>query len=125
MRDLFGTGIAVSRLRATGQDQLWEIMGRSDTVAQTLSAGGNAKMSIKEANKLKKHLTCLRCGRRMWTDRCHRICARCRRRDMEEPVRRPLSTWLPSRENDFDMAGKGSEVLIPHVQRRDMQKQNT
>ena len=51
-------------------------------------------MTIREANRVKKHRSCLRCGRAMWTDRCHRICRKCRRRDMGEPVRRPLSIRL-------------------------------
>jgi len=35
-------------------------------------------MTIKERNLQKKWLTCLRCGKRIWTDRCHRFCRRCR-----------------------------------------------
>ena len=49
-------------------------------------------MTIIDANTQKAHYTCLRCGRIMWTDRCHRICKRCQRRNREEgtPVRPPL-----------------------------------
>ena len=36
------------------------------------------RMTIKEANTERKWLPCLRCGRSMWTDRCHRVCRRCR-----------------------------------------------
>jgi len=35
-------------------------------------------MTIKERNVQKKWLTCIRCGKRIWTDRCHRYCRRCR-----------------------------------------------
>lgn len=38
-------------------------------------------MSIRERNLEKLWLTCIRCGRRMWTDRCHRTCPRCRKID--------------------------------------------
>lgn len=34
--------------------------------------------SIRQANIQKKWLTCLRCGRKMKIDRCHRLCRRCR-----------------------------------------------
>ena len=61
-------------------------------------------MSIREANKTKKKLSCLRCGRGMWTDRCHRVCARCHRRNMDEPVRRPVNIWLPSSDDGFETA---------------------
>ena len=35
-------------------------------------------MTVKQANAQKKWLSCLRCGKKMWTDRCHRFCRRCR-----------------------------------------------
>ena len=34
---------------------------------------------------VKKWMTCLGCGRRIWTDRCHRICKKCRRRHEATP----------------------------------------
>jgi cytochrome c-type biogenesis protein CcmH/NrfF len=34
-------------------------------------------MSIREANALKGSRRCLKCGKTMWTDRCHRICPKC------------------------------------------------
>jgi len=34
-------------------------------------------MSVRETNKQRKWLRCLKCGRKMLTDRCHRICKRC------------------------------------------------
>ena len=35
--------------------------------------------TAREMNLLKKWTTCLGCGRPMWTDRCHRLCRKCRR----------------------------------------------
>lgn len=72
-------------------------------------------MSIRDANRVKKRLTCLRCGRPMWTDRCHRICPRCRRRRAEEPVRRPVSVWLPGNDENLDFGpsrGAGGQTLL-------------
>jgi len=43
----------------------------------------------------KKWMTCLGCGKRMWTDRCHRICKKCRRRNEATPVRSPYLIALP------------------------------
>ncbi|MFP4056941.1 MAG: hypothetical protein ACLF0G_08735 [Candidatus Brocadiia bacterium] len=34
-------------------------------------------MSIREANAVKTQRRCLKCGRVMWTDRCHRLCTKC------------------------------------------------
>ncbi len=34
-------------------------------------------MSVRQANALKRTRRCLKCGRLMWTDRCHRICTKC------------------------------------------------
>lgn len=34
-------------------------------------------MSIREANLAKGARRCLKCGKVMWTDRCHRICVAC------------------------------------------------
>jgi hypothetical protein len=34
-------------------------------------------MSIREANARKARRRCLKCGKVMFTDRCHRICTRC------------------------------------------------
>jgi len=44
---------------------------------------------------VKKWLTCLGCGARMWTDRCHRICKRCQRRHAESPMPRRYRSSLP------------------------------
>jgi hypothetical protein len=45
---------------------------------------------------IKKWLSCLGCGKRMWTDRCHRICKKCRRRNDATPSRAAYSLALPS-----------------------------
>jgi hypothetical protein len=34
-------------------------------------------------NKEKRWLHCLKCGRPMWTNICHRICRRCTKRNYE------------------------------------------
>lgn len=47
------------------------------------------------ADTVKKWLTCLGCGRTMWTDRCHRICKKCRRRNDATPMRSAHSLALP------------------------------
>lgn len=36
-------------------------------------------MDVRSANLVRKRLPCLRCARLFWTDRCHRVCARCQR----------------------------------------------
>ncbi len=35
------------------------------------------QMTVRQANLLKIERRCLKCGRPMWTDRCHRICVPC------------------------------------------------
>lgn len=47
------------------------------------------------ADTLKKWLTCLGCGKPMYTDRCHRICKKCRRRNEATPSRSSYSISLP------------------------------
>jgi len=47
------------------------------------------------ADTVKKWMTCLGCGKKMWTDRCHRICKKCRRRNNATPVRSPYLVALP------------------------------
>jgi len=42
-----------------------------------------------------KWMTCLGCGRRMWTDRGHRICKKCRRRNADTPARTAHHVSLP------------------------------
>ena len=34
-------------------------------------------MLVKELNSAKATRRCLKCGKPMWTDRCHRICTKC------------------------------------------------
>ncbi len=46
-------------------------------------------------DRVKKWLTCLGCGKRMWTDRCHRICKTCRRRNEATPTRTAHGILLP------------------------------
>ena len=49
------------------------------------------------ADQTKKSMSCLGCGKDMWTDRCHRICKTCRRR----PVRPAYRLALPSSADPF------------------------
>jgi hypothetical protein len=37
----------------------------------------HAFLRVREANLRRKRLPCLKCGKRFWTTRCHRICAPC------------------------------------------------
>lgn len=34
-------------------------------------------MSIRKANSQKRSRRCLKCGKKMYTDRCHRLCPKC------------------------------------------------
>jgi len=44
---------------------------------------------------VKKWTSCLGCGTPLWTDRCHRICKKCRRRNDATPTTRVCRTVLP------------------------------
>jgi uncharacterized Zn finger protein (UPF0148 family) len=68
-------------------------------------------MSIREANSMKETRDCLKCGKPMWTDRCHRICPKCAHEnegisdtratvtaDVRQFLRRVLSDELTWRE---------------------------
>ena len=46
-------------------------------------------------DRVKKWMTCLGCGKRMWTDRCHRLCKKCSRRNDATPSRRAFRASLP------------------------------
>lgn len=61
-------------------------------------------MRVKTADTEKKWLTCLGCGKRMWSDRCHRICKKCRRRNEATPVRSPHLASVP-RDFEFHRVG--------------------
>jgi uncharacterized OB-fold protein len=41
-------------------------------------------MTMREANRSKKYFGCLKCGRKMYTDRCHRICPKCHQKNSKE-----------------------------------------
>jgi len=52
---------------------------------------GGYVVSLLAANTAKKWLRCLGCGRKMYTDRCHRFCRKCLHRNdaaSEVPWRR-------------------------------------
>ena len=42
-------------------------------------------MTIRRSNLKKKWRRCLKCGRKMHTDRCHRLCVRCREENLNHP----------------------------------------
>jgi len=51
--------------------------------------------AVSHADKVKKLLPCLGCGRLMFTDRCHRICKKCRRRNNASPSKQSFHAFLP------------------------------
>ena len=53
-------------------------------------------MSARHPDKVKKWMACLGCGRKMWTDRCHSICKKCRRRHDATPTRVAHRVTLPA-----------------------------
>jgi len=59
-----------------------------------------------QADRVKKWMTCLGCGKKMWTDRCHRICKKCRRRNNATPTRPAYGLALPS-QHDLYAVGVG------------------
>ena len=54
------------------------------------------------ADSIEKWFTCLGCGIKMWTDRCHRFCKKCKRRigsSESIPQRLPPSLYkIPKEE---------------------------
>lgn len=46
-------------------------------------------------SEVRKQLPCLGCGEPMWTDRCHRICRRCQRRNSGSRMTHVYHTVLP------------------------------
>ncbi len=55
----------------------------------------SSAVSADRLNRVKKWLPCLGCGRPMWTDRCHRICRKCRRRRAAAPQRPAFHVSMP------------------------------
>ena len=47
-------------------------------------------MTTRKANLEKKWRKCLRCGRKLFSDRCHRTCVRCRDDNSNRFERKPL-----------------------------------
>jgi len=48
-------------------------------------------VSTRTRNMEKKRLRCLRCGELFWTDRCHRVCKRCKANSSDIFVKPMLS----------------------------------
>lgn len=51
-------------------------------------------MSIRELNREQKKMTCLGCGRQIVTDRCHRFCRICQRRNQRSKYYLPRTAVL-------------------------------
>ncbi len=54
-------------------------------------------MTARESNLEKKRRRCLKCNRRMISDRCHRLCPRCRDDNANTFDRKPLHSINPDR----------------------------
>ena len=50
--------------------------------------------TLNEEDTRKAHRRCLGCGRTFWTDRCHRFCPTCARRNEMNPGPRALPVRL-------------------------------
>jgi|TARA_B100002003_G_C13977261_1_gene472704 hypothetical protein len=53
--------------------------------------------TVKESDEQKKWLRCLRCNKQMWTDRCHRICVKCQRRNNAQHVKDVVAIAEPGK----------------------------
>ena len=51
---------------------------------------------------VKKWMTCLGCGDKMWTDKNHRICKKCERRNDNNPMKTVYRISDPSVLRDID-----------------------
>jgi hypothetical protein len=51
-------------------------------------------LSANHADRVKKWRPCLGCGKSIYTDRCHRICRKCRRRNNASPGRAAYGVGL-------------------------------
>ena len=65
-------------------------------------------MDVRAANAEKKWLACLGCGTKMWTDRCHRMCKKCRRRHEAQP---PPRQAAHVEVRDIKEGGDGHDLL--------------
>lgn len=55
-----------------------EVRAEAKRVANGRYSQAKRKEAVAETpDTLKKWMTCLGCGKRLWTDRCHRICKKC------------------------------------------------
>lgn len=58
-------------------------------------------MSLRRANLTKKRRPCLKCGRKFWTDKCHRICRRCTRSNARQATP-PKQSYRVSEQIDSE-----------------------
>jgi len=79
-------------------------------------------MTAREANLVKQTRRCLKCGRMMWTDRCHRICVKCGHENdglledkasVGDDVRHWLRTFV---RNEQTWPSAGLPTLAPALQ---------
>jgi hypothetical protein len=79
-------------------------------------------MTTREANLLKGARACLKCGKAMWSDRCHRICVKCSHENggiLEEraSVTQDLRQWLRGFVRlDHRLDSEGPPMLKPVLQ---------
>ena len=66
-------------------------------------------MSVRIENLKRRRLTCLRCGRVFWTDRCHRVCKRCTADTQEPFIRAAVAAEGISVFHDLRIADELSE----------------
>jgi hypothetical protein len=66
---------------------------------------GEGGMEVYDSNKTKVMRRCLKCGRKFFTDRCHRICRKCTKENYEvTPVLRyPLLRGGEYLFDDFEI----------------------
>jgi hypothetical protein len=90
---------------ATGQDGNGD---RPQDAVEHFAKGREAPMqsrllSANHPDKVKKWRPCLGCGKRMFTDRGHRLCRKCQRRVNDSPGRQSYHLTLPAVASGDDL----------------------
>ena len=75
-------------------------------------------MDVRNANLIRKRLPCLRCSRLFWTDRCHRVCARCQRLRRMNGIWDLVSDLYRVREREAGTEGQERQGQKRPVSRR-------
>ena len=97
--------------RQSFREQVMPRRAKSKSCRPRPSEGETALLDTRTANLKKKHLTCLRCGRMLRTDRCHRICRSCRRRIRDEVPGRPVLATVTVPEELVEVSDETLAVL--------------